>query len=58
MITLGFGKFLTLWRYNGIPVCIGSKLITPRRLVWWWPVNWVAVVVALPVAIWNTCKHK
>jgi hypothetical protein len=39
-----FGKFYTLGKSRGIPVYANGVLITPPlQIVWWWPVNWVAV---------------
>jgi hypothetical protein len=48
---LKFQKFGTLWWYNGLPVYAGGRLLTRRHLCWWWPVNWIAVPLALVVAI-------
>lgn len=58
MVSFELGKFLTLWKYKGIPVYIGSSLITPRSLAWWWPINWVALMVGLPIAIYRVAKKE
>lgn len=58
MIVLRFEKYGTLWRYHGIPVYIGGKCITPRSICWWWPVNWLAVLSLIPLAIWRLVRKE
>ncbi len=41
-------KRWTLIRHIGIPLHAGGRLITPYRIVWWWPINWFHVVVSIP----------
>lgn len=49
---LFFGKYFCLFRHVGIPVYAGSQLLSPSRIVWWWPINWVVMlVVAICVVI-------
>lgn len=58
MMVLRFEKYLTLFSYNGIPVYVGDKCITRRSMVWWWPINWLAVVVGTPVALWRLYRRR
>lgn len=46
-----FGRFGTLWWYNGMKVRAGGHLITKNHLAWWWPINWIALLVAAPILI-------
>jgi len=45
-----FEKYGCLFKYNGIPLYVGNYCITKRKIVWWFPWNWIIVIVALPVA--------
>lgn len=58
MVSFEFGKFLTLWKYKGIPVYIGSRLITPRSLALWWPINWLAILIGGPIVIFRVAKKE
>lgn len=58
MIVLRFQKYGTLWSYNGIPVYVGNKLVTKRRMCWWWPVNWVALLIVAPVIAWRVVRKQ
>ena len=53
MIVLRFEKFLTLWSYSGVPIYFNNKLVTKRTLCWWWPLNWLFLLWALPVAAYR-----
>ena len=43
-----FERYGTLWWYKGLPIYAGGKLITKKRMVLWWPLNWVFVIVVFP----------
>lgn len=32
-----------LIRHIGIPMYAGNTLITPFKVVWWWPINWFVI---------------
>jgi hypothetical protein len=53
-----FEKYGTLMRYDGIPLYIGNRLLTKRWFVWWWPINWIAIVVFLIPAIYLTIRNR
>lgn len=54
-----FGRYGTLLRRNGLPIYVGDELICGRaRFVWWWPVNWLVVLCALPVIVWNRWRKS
>ena len=53
-----FQKYGTLMYYNGLPVYVGNRCITDRKLVWWWPVNWVVVTLAMPIVIYRILKDR
>lgn len=48
-------KIPVFWKENGLPLFIGNKRISSRRLVWWMPTNWIAVpvlfVLGLPLLL-------
>jgi hypothetical protein len=45
------------WKENGMPVFVGSKRLSRRRLVWWMPVNWLVVLVCVLLAPFNVYRH-
>lgn len=51
-----FEKYGSLWKYNGIPMYAGSLCISPRKMVWWFPWNWILVLFALPLAVCRAIK--
>jgi hypothetical protein len=55
-----FNKLGTLWRDDHpLALYAGTRRLSPRpRLVWWWPVNWVAVVLVLPPVILDMLRGK
>lgn len=56
MNTYEWMRFGTLRKHIGIPMYAGDVLITPWSFVWWWPINWLAVIVSLPVAAWRVLR--
>jgi len=53
-----FGKHGTLFWRNGVRMYFGDELVAGHtHFVWWWPVNWVFVAIAVPAVIiragWN-----
>lgn len=42
-----FERYGILMWYNGIPIYAGPHLITKRKVVWWWPINWLAVMYVI-----------
>jgi len=52
-----FEKYGALMKYNGIPVYIGNKCITERTFAWWWPLNWILILIALPIAFWRAVRR-
>jgi len=49
-----FGKVGTLFKYKGISVFIGGKRTTDLpKLAWWWPINWILTIVALPLILYK-----
>lgn len=53
-----FQKYGTLYWYNGVPVYMGGKLITKNRMAFWWPINWVVVIVTAPYIIYKVLTDK
>ncbi|HCF6453579.1 TPA: hypothetical protein NII34_002893 [Pseudomonas aeruginosa] len=53
MMVLKSEKYLTLFSYKGMPVYVGDQCITRRTMVWWWPINWIAVFIGAPIIIWR-----
>jgi len=53
-----FEKYGTLWWYNGLPVYMGDKLITKSRMVFWWPVNWLVVIITAPYIVYKALTNK
>ncbi len=48
-----FEKYGCLFKYDGIPVYIGSTLITKRHFVKWYPWSWVLFILFLPKIIYK-----
>lgn len=45
-----------LIKHVGLPMYAGSNLITPFKIVWWWPVNWFVGLYILSVEILKDLK--
>jgi len=41
-----FGKYLSLWKIKGGSVYFNDRL-EASTLVWWYPLNWILIPVAL-----------
>lgn len=42
------------WKENGLPIFMGHKRLSKRKIVWWMPLNWVAIaalVSLIPVSL-------
>lgn len=52
-ITYQFHKFGMLVKYYGIAMTICGRPITECAIVWWFPWNWVLIVIATPVVIFR-----
>ena len=53
-----FKKYGALMYYKGVPVYAGTECITPRHLVWWWPLNWLVFLIGTPVAVYRLLKNR
>lgn len=51
-----FTKYGCLVKHNGIPMYAGDQLISKFNIVWWWPWNWVVILLSLPYAIMYTMR--
>jgi hypothetical protein len=50
-----FERFGSLWRDDHpLALYAGNRRLSPApKLVWWWPLNWFAVVIVLPQAVFS-----
>jgi len=48
-----FKKFGMLVKYYGLPTFLSERPITDCAIVWWFPWNWVLIVIATPVVIFR-----
>lgn len=62
-----FGRFGTLIKHKGLSLYAGNIPLYENEieLVWWWPLNWIFVLVGLPFAVmlyvlntWETRKGE
>lgn len=53
-----FEKFGTLIKYKGIPIYIGSRCVTQRHFVWWWPINWVVIPIGAVIVLTKAWAAK
>ncbi len=51
-------RVLMLIKHKGIPIYCGERLITPHSIVFWWPPNWVWLLLLMPSGILKILKNK
>lgn len=59
-----FERFGTLFRQKGVTVtdAYGNYICGKPHWVWWWPPNWLAIAIGLPIVgarlLWRKLRSK
>lgn len=49
---------LLLVKHNGLPLYAGDRLISKWSIVWWWPPNWVWLLIRIPLGVYDYLRDK
>lgn len=54
---MGFKRGVMI-KHIGIPMYAGDRLITPYKVVWWWPVNWTIAILGFFPLLLKVLKRR